>query len=439
MIPIKKIFNDDVTNLNLILKSWKAFSSIFSLFFILQFLDDIEQGYYYTFLSLLGIQVLFELGFTQVFVIKASYLTEKFNFFFKEKIKIDSSEFLNLSSLIKFGFKFYSIASILLGFTLMIIGLFFFSNENTDLINWKLPWGLLVFSTCLNLILSPFLAFLEGTGYYKDSIKIRLYQSFISIIFLWISITTGLKLYSIFILNITVFIVGFYLINKKFGNHFRTLIFNNLESNLNWKKEILPLQSKIAISWICGYLQFQLFNPILFKFEGPIVAGKFGLALTIISGITSLSLAFIQPKVPLFSNLASLKKIDDLNKLFKYIFNKVNVVSITLLLGFFIIFIIFDLYFENLINRTINPYQFLILGLASYINIIVTSYAYYLRSYYKEPLMFVSIYNALAISISVIIFTPLYGLNGMLICYLLSNLIISFNLSHKKFKSQINV
>ena len=56
-------------------------------------------------------------------------------------------------------------------------------------------------------------------------------------------------------------------------------------------QEIFPFQWKIALSWISGYLIFQLFNPVLFATEGSKIAGQMGMTMVAISGISSISIS----------------------------------------------------------------------------------------------------------------------------------------------------
>lgn len=431
---IKKLgLIDKTTALNFFLKGWKAASSIITIFFVIKYLSPTEQGYYYTFFSLIGMQVLFELGFSQVIMLKASHMTKSFGAVFSNQSKLKHSNLSELSSLIKFSIKCYLFVSLALLFVLFISGFIFFKSSELNYEFWLYPWILLSISTSLNLIISPFFSFLEGCGSFDFSLKIRTKQSVVSVLLLWLCLIFNLKLYSIFIFNFVVFLVGAIFLIKNHGRVFKILIYNETKKLINWKKEILPLQLKIAISWICGYFQFQLFNPIIFKFAGPELAGKFGISMTIMSGIVAFSLAIVQPKTPLFANLASKNKKRHLNLLFSFLIKKVYIISF----GFSLICVIF-LSISNLlnlefVNRFLDPWQFTLLSITNTLNIIITCYAYYLRSYYKEPLMLVSIFNALIIFILTLSLTPNFGINGLLLGYFSSTLFIGFVFSRKIF------
>lgn len=82
------------------------------------------------------------------------------------------------------------------------------------------------------------------------------------------------------------------------------------------KKEIFPFQWKIAISWLSSYFIFQLLNPVLFAYKGPVVAGQMGITLTIFGGLSAISMTWITTKVPAFSMLVAKKEYNELDKIF---------------------------------------------------------------------------------------------------------------------------
>ena len=89
---------------------------------------------------------------------------------------------------------------------------------------------------------------------------------------------------------------------------------------VNYKIEIFPMQWKIAISWVGGYFIFQLFNPVLFATEGPIVAGQMGMTLSILNAVLALSYAWVSTKVPVFSGFIARREFFKLDKLFNSTF-----------------------------------------------------------------------------------------------------------------------
>jgi hypothetical protein len=64
-------------------------------------------------------------------------------------------------------------------------------------------------------------------------------------------------------------------------------------SAIQWKQEVWPFQWRIAVSWMCSYFTVQVFIPILFALRGPVEAGQMGMSLSITGYMTILALAWI--------------------------------------------------------------------------------------------------------------------------------------------------
>ena len=93
---------------------------ILSIFFITRFLTSEEQGYYYTFGSILSIQIFIELGLggiiTQFVAHEYAHLQVSDNC----KLYGDDSHLSRLSSLVRFFAKWYIVSSAILFFVLSI-------------------------------------------------------------------------------------------------------------------------------------------------------------------------------------------------------------------------------------------------------------------------------------------------------------------------------
>lgn len=103
---------------------FQAFAGVISIFFIATFLSGEEQGFYYTFGSILAIQVFFELGFTgimtQYVAHEAVHLKQSGSFFYEGEERYKS----RLAYLIRFCFKWYSLVAIAFFVVVNIVGVF---------------------------------------------------------------------------------------------------------------------------------------------------------------------------------------------------------------------------------------------------------------------------------------------------------------------------
>lgn len=182
-------------------------------------------------------------------------------------------------------------------------------------------------------------------------------------------------------------------------------------------KEIFPFQWKIALSWISGYLIFQLFNPVLFASEGPKIAGQMGMTLVAFNGISSISYSWINTKVPLFSRLIAKNNFKKLDSIFSKTIKELSIINLILSMGFISFIILSDYFKLSITDRFLDISLIIILGITSYFNQFVFAWAAYLRSHKKEPFLINSIVLGILISISVFISANYHGVIAVVVSY----------------------
>lgn len=412
----------------------QGIGGIISILFVAKYLTSTEQGFYYTFGSIVAIQVFFELGLngiiTQYVAHEASHLQ------WKDSISLtgDQKYLSRLSSLLHFSVKWYSYFALLLLVTLIIVGFVFFTKyqTSTDNVVWKLPWILLSITTSINLLIAPILAFFEGLSKVKEVAQIRLVQQCLGLIVLCGGLFMGAKL---FVSGINWFVGIIIVLTLIWNSNFKPIFINiwktEITERVNYKKEILPYQWKIALSWISGYFIFQLFNPVLFATEGAIVAGQMGMTLAVLNGIQSLSLSWMTTKIPLFSGLIAQKQYHQLDLIFdKTLKQSIFINEIALILIFICIFIIryYHIYIgnTNLENRFLDYIPMLLMMISLVINQYVNSWAIYLRCHKKEPYLKNSIIGGILCGSSTIISGKYWGIMGITLGYCLIAFFMSF-------------
>jgi len=178
------------------------------------------------------------------------------------------------------------------------------------------------------------------------------------------------------------------------------------------------------MSWISGYFIFQLFNPVLFATEGPVVAGQMGMTLTALGGISSITIAWINTKVPTFSGLIAQKKYEQLDTLFNSTLIQSFILNILLVATMFgVVFGIrhFNITIggKNLGDRFLPYLPMLLMMLPILLNHIITAWATYLRCHKKEPMMLLSIAMGVLCTLSTILLGKYYGVLGMTTGYML--------------------
>lgn len=412
----------------------RAFTGLASIYFISMCLTGEEQGYYYTFGSILAIQVFFELGFTGIITqyvaheqAHLKWTDDGLHLVGEEKYKS------RLTHLLHFCIKWYSVIAILLFIVLTIVGYVFFSKySKDDSVSWVLPWLFICLGTCLNLMISPLNSFVQGLGKVKEMSKIAFYIAFIAPATSWICLLMGFKLYVVGVISslTAVLYIGYFCCTS-----LKTILYNiwkgQITERISYMKEIFPYQWKIALSWVSGYFIFQLFNPVLFATEGAKVAGQMGMTLQVFNAINSLSMNWITTKVPLFSRLIELKDYLSLDK----IFNKTVLQESTICLVLLLVYI-FGVEFLRYIqlcfgghligDRFLSLIPMILMCVPVYTNQFVFSVATYLRCHKQEPFLFNSLTLGICTMLSTLVLGNKYGLYGICIGYCVLSVCLAF-------------
>ena len=401
----------------LILRITTLFSGGLSLVLVPFFLTSNEQGYYYTFLSLVSIQVFFELGLSQVLIYVFS-AQEKINIINRDDIQSATLYATKLFN--KYAGILFFILSIILGFV------FFNSNEYND-VSWQYPWIILVTCTSINLSQTSKLTYLEATGKMSYVSAMRTYQDILGIFILIILLLLGCGLWAVISLALSKAIITTYWL---YSNPI-TISWRNKLKNKNfkksylfdvWKKEIFPMQWKISISWISGYFIFQFLTPLTFKIFGPTLAGQLGLSLNITTGLLLACTTFTTARSPEFAKLIVENNYLKLDR----IFNKSLKFSIFSLSSLYLMMNI-TIYFSSeyipfITNRILKPDLLYILCLSSLAKGVVYCLSTYLRAHRDDPYMPLSICTSILTILSVINFSKV-SFKAMLFSYLIVSLI----------------
>lgn len=407
----------------------QGIGGIVSVFFIARYLTGIEQGFYFTFASILAIQVFFELGLngiiTQYVAHEASHLV-----LFGNKYKGEDKYLSRMASLLHFCVRWYGILAGILFIILSVTGYVFFSHyyKAETHVYWLLPWLVLSVATTFYFMLSPFIAFIQGLGKVKEVAKIRMIQQVISMLATWSGLIFGLKLYVGGVSTLIGVSILSYFIIKEFFPLLYNIYNTKLTERVSYREEIFPFQWKIALSWISGYFIFQLFNPVLFATEGAVIAGQMGMTLTVLNAILGFTLSWVTTKVPIFSGLIAQKKYLQLDILFNRTLLQSSLINAIFLLG--VVLVIFLIRYFNVAiggkefgDRFLSYLPMLFMMLPILLNHIVAALATYLRCHKREPLLIQSITIGGLCSLSTIFLGRYFGVVGMTSGYMILTII----------------
>ncbi|MBS4066034.1 MAG: hypothetical protein KGZ74_15850 [Chitinophagaceae bacterium] len=417
-----------------------AIGNVVSIILILKNLSILEQGYYYTFLSIAAIQSFFEMGLNGIIVQYVAY--EKAQLHWQDQFRLfgNIKSLSRLKSLFLFFKKWYSIFGILLLLSLITVGYLFFTRYDNDNVQWFWPWVFLCSSVTVSFCLSPILAFIQGLGLVKEATRIVLFQTIFRLSTLWIFLFLDFKLYSLSISSLVASVFVLSLIFAKFKKIWFFISEIVVTEKINYKNEILPYQWRIAVSWISGFFIFQLFNPVLFVVEGPVIAGQMGMTLSVLNGILSVSTAWISTRIPLFSTHIANLNYQELDISFKRTLYQSTIVNIGCLLIFF--FIVYFLRVSNFTylgrafsERFLDYFPLSLMMLTIVINHIIACFATYLRCHKRDPFFIYSFITAVLNLLSTLILGQQFGLLGLTVGYFLI-VLISFPVLYAVYKKK---
>jgi len=383
-------------------RAWGVFAGPVTMFVVAARFSMAEQGFYYTISSLLALQIFFELGLMTVIAQFASHEFVHLRWKIKGEIEGDPIALSRFIDLLYKAAKWFGVASLLLIIGLIPVGLVFFgqNQHGSQSFAWRLPWILAVVGTALNLLVTPFFAVLMGSGDVTTVNHRQMIGNVIGSFTSWLVISLNGGLYAVCAVNFGSALISWtYLVRYKPGLFrlvWRRMMTQRQDdgATLSWWGEVWPMQWKIALSWVSGYFMFQLFNPVLFQFHGPGVAGQMGMTLSAANALLGVCITWMNVRAPEFGKLVSRRDWLNLDRLFSHTMIQTVIVALT---GAFVGWATVWFLQKNFAfgQRFLPATQTAFLFSAIVVQIVICGFATYLRAHKQEPLLLVSLAAAI--------------------------------------------
>lgn len=361
-------------------------------------LDPMEQGYYFTFASLLSIQMFFELGLNQVLVQMAGHEMAHLSWKRGEPLSGDSYHFDRLASIVDLLRKWYGLASGLFLLVTALVG--FLVLDKSGAVRrevWELPWLVMVGMAAINLYASPFLAVLEGCGQVAQVARLRLVLSIAGYSLTWLGFALGFGLWSVpFVLAVSA--VGAMLWLRS-GTH----ILRSLKSvgsvareyRIDWIREVFPFQWRIALSWVSGYLIYQIFTPIVFVRFGPVQAGRLGLALAMFGALQAVAVSWINAKIPVMTMHVAREERDMLDCVFGMLMRRVLTIAVCSSCAVLLAVVLLQALDFKYVDRLASLPVMACMAVSMSASVAVYGMASYMRAHREEPMLAVSVVSGM--------------------------------------------
>lgn len=418
---------DRAIGFTLLSRSWSVISLPVTLFCVAHFLSKDEQGYYYTFDSLLGLQVFFDLGIAFVVLQFASHDKAHLEWTAAGCLTGEGHHKARLASLLAKAIKAYNCSAALLFLTVLPVGFYFFWRQQgpAATVEWRLAWVWAALVTAANLRLSPLLAFIEGCGQVAEIARLRLIQQVVGTLLAWTVFALGGRLLAAPALNTGYLLTaGIWLAVTR--RHFLrdVLAASDPQVRIRWRTEVWPLQWRITVSYLSGYFIFSLFNPILFAYQGKAVAGRMGMTMKIVDSMRTVCLSWMSTKAAPFGSLVARRQFAELDVVF---FRSLRQSGCLLALGCVVfVGVVTGLQWTHhpLADRLLGILPtVLLLGLAL-ANHVIFAEAVYLRAHKQEPFVWLSILGAVTTAATTYYFGRYYGATAVVLACFLSTVFL---------------
>lgn len=397
-----------------------ALGSTGTVLLIVRFLSKVDQGYYYTLISLVNLQIIFELGFSFVVLQLAAHEAVHLQFRPDGRVEGDPRRRARLVAILQKTARWYFLAGAIMAVTLLPAGVTFFrrTTEPHDTV-WLGPWTIAALATVVLFMLNPLCSFIEGCGQVRAVAGMRFVQALLAVAASWGAIVLGKGLYAPGLVVAGNVIAVFIFLGRR-----RKLLLHLFREkydprSLNWRTEVWSFQWRIAITWLCSYFTVQVLTPVLFASRGPVEAGRMGMSLSIAAYTWNLVYAWMSTKATPFGQLIAKRDYAALDHLFFHTLRVSLGILGVIVTGCMAGLVAVQRLFPNLASRMVSPELFVLLLITAVSTLIVQSEAIYLRAHKEEPLLWQAVIVALLTSAGSYYAAPRWGISGICVVYFL--------------------
>jgi len=386
---------DRAVSFGILARVWSLFSGPVTMVVIATDLTPAQQGFYFTYSSLLALQTFFDLGLMYVIAQFCSHEFVNLAWSRQGALEGEPVALRRFTDLLCKTTLWFGVAALLMMAVLIPAGLVFFSQKGDVGFHWRLPWILAVVGTSLNLFVMPFFAIILGSGDVVTVNKRELVAALASSLLCWGVLGLHGGLYAAFAVNVGALCISWgYLLTRRpelvclawrgwFGEE---RVLRKAPGGLSWWREIWPMQWRLAISSGASYFIFQLFNPVLFQYHGSVVAGQMGMTLTAANALLAGSTTVFNARIPELGKRVAVRDWKGLDAIF---FDGTWRALILALLGTIAgTAAIWALQAYTVIGRRFIPVSHAaLLFFTVFFQIVIASLSAYLRAHKREPLM----------------------------------------------------
>jgi hypothetical protein len=297
-------------------RAWQFLAGPITLVLMTKFFTLEVQGYYYTFWSLIGLQLIFELSLPAVILTTASHEWSGLSLGPGRTIEGDARSLSRLTSLTRTSLAWYGTSAILFVAIVSVGGLYFFDDGSESRVEWRLPWLALTCLTGIVFWLTPLLTILEGCNQVKEVQRYQFARAILGNLIIWCGIPLGAGLWVPAIATLVRLICDLSLVFGSYGSFYRTLFRKPAGEVIDWMKEVWPFQWRSALKCIVAYVNGYLINPVIFKYQGKEAAGQIGFTWSVLTSLQAACSSWVKTRASLFGTLVVRKDYPELDRVY---------------------------------------------------------------------------------------------------------------------------
>jgi hypothetical protein len=411
---------------------WQSVSGPITIVFLVRSLSLSEQGIYYSLVSILGIQMFFELGLQNILVSYAGH---------QAPLAETEAGRGSTHALIRSATRWFGSASVLFAIAALGVGWRTMSGVETTLV-WREPLIVMVLATAVVVAVSPAISILEGFGFRDDVYRMRLVQMITGSLAVWVTLNLGLKLWSIAVAACVQALCSLYLARIRYAHFFqRFRTAPHAPADFSWVKDVIPIQWRLALISAVYHLATQFFTVIVLNFHSQEEAGRLGMTLSLTGAIQAIALVWVQTKFALVSLHHGAGDREAAGTMWR----RTAVISTSLLLlalsTALVLLWLMPLANLGLEKRFITPQQLVILAIGIVANHLISVEGYYVTSRRARPLLFAALTGFTSTLVAVWGGGYLWSTDGVLLGYTLTTALITLplhTLAYIKFRQEVD-
>jgi hypothetical protein len=430
--PVRRLLHalgiDRAVAYSLMTQGWTFLVQPVTLVLIARYLSETQQGYYYTFLSIIAVQMYCELGLGIATLQFISHEAGHLQWTPTGMLDGEPAAKARLASMVRLSLRWYGAIAAVLVVVLVPVGWWFFEQNGEPGVSWRLPWVWTVLATAAGLPLLPFTLLLAGCGRVADQVRITGLQKVATNVVQWGALLAGAALLSWPVAQTAGVVLVAVWLARYWGPAVRELWTFPTEGlpRVNWWREVWPFQWRIAVGGPFGFLTTELFAPVLFATPafGPEVAGQMGMSKAVMQVLFSAVHAWVGVRTPLFGRLIARREWATLDRTFRQVFVQSTLLAVFFAVLGWTILVLLRAGGYQLGSRVLSPLPLGLLLANAVVQHMSLSLAAYLRAHRRDP--FFGLLVAFGLSVAAAVFTVgrWYGPVAMAASLLILNSII---------------